>query len=234
MKTNELRRLAALLLALLLTGCFSLPALAAEDVDLSARGSITMSCSYEGKPVSGGNLCLYRVADPERDNGDWYFRLRSDLMDGKRLDQPDLDDPGLAERLAAEPSLGTPDATAVFNKNGLVRFDNLAPGLFLLVQTKAAAGYEKMLPVLVSLPWFDEASGKYLYDIDATVKPSVERTPVPSPTTTPGPYIPYIPQTGQLNWPIPVLAGLGLFLLLLGTALLRSDRPKKKGNSQYE
>ena len=155
---NKLRRLAAVLLALLLTGCLSFPALATEDVDMSVSGSITMSCSYEGKPVSGGNLCLYRVADPERENGDWYFRLRSDLLDGKRLDQPDLDDPELAGRLAAEPGLGTPDATAVFNKNGLVRFENLTPGLFLLVQTKAAGGYEKMLPVLVSLPWFDGAA----------------------------------------------------------------------------
>ena len=235
MKQNSLRRLAALLLALLLAGSFSVPALASHAIDPEHPGSISMSCSYKGKPVSGGDLCLYRVAEPEREDGSWYFRLRSDLLDGQRLDQQALDDAGLAGRPAAAPSLGTPDKTAGFNTKGKVQFKDLRPGLYLLVQSKAASGYEKMLPVLVSLPWFDEASGSYLYDIDATVKPAVERIAVPTsrPTPTPKPG-PWLPQTGQLNWPVPVLAGLGLCLLLTGTALLVSDRPQRKRRARRE
>ena len=45
------------------------------------------------------------------------------------------------------------------------------------------------------------------------------RVPTTNPTT-PGTLI----QTGQLNWPVPVLAGLGAALIALGCALLRKRR----------
>lgn len=59
-----------------------------------------------------------------------------------------------------------------------------------------------------------------------TVSPSPTPvvTPTPLPTATAPPYIPpypILPQTGQLWWPVPVLAGLGLVLLLLGMILDR-------------
>ena len=88
-----------------------------------------------------------------------------------------------------------------------------------------------MDPVLVSVPFMDPKTGEYTYDVDATVKPAVIReteptpTPSPSPTPTPGPKL---PQTGQLNWPIPVLAGAGVFFILLGLWLLGSDRRRSQ------
>jgi len=58
----------------------------------------------------------------------------------------------------------------------------------------------------------------------AKPSPTPVVTPTPLPTPTVPPYIPpypILPQTGQLWWPVPVLAGLGLVLLLLGMILDR-------------
>ena len=227
MKKSRITLLSAVLLVFLIVIYASMPAFAERGIDLDHKGSITMSCAYKGKPVSGGDLRLYKVAEVEQEDGSYYFRLRSDLLSGQRLDQKALDAPNLTERIAADPDLGKPQQTAVFNQKGIVTFKDLTPGLYLLMQSKPAAGYEKMLPVLVSLPWFDEKTDGYLYDIDATVKPETARTPTPTPTPTPKPG-PKIPQTGQLNWPVPVLAGLGVILLIIGTVLLTSERPRKK------
>ena len=44
------------------------------------------------------------------------------------------------------------------------------------------------------------------------------------PTTTPDEYL---PQTGQLNWPVPALACVGLMLIILGIALMRKPNEKQ-------
>ena len=97
----------------------------------------------------------------------------------------------------------------------------MEPGLYLLVQYKAAEGYEAAAPFLVSVPMNED--GTYIYDVDAS--PKVELTKAPQPTPTPTPKPPTLAQTGQLNWPVPVLAIIGLCLFSLGW-LLRFGRKK--------
>ncbi|MDD6023110.1 MAG: Cna B-type domain-containing protein [Oscillospiraceae bacterium] len=53
----------------------------------------------------------------------------------------------------------------------------------------------------------------------------VQTSPQPSPSTTPGiPGTPSIPQTGQLWWPVPLLAAVGLLLVVLGLIRRRGCR----------
>lgn len=66
------------------------------------------------------------------------------------------------------------------------------------------------------------------YSVDGTVitikntaTTDIPDEPVPE---NPGPGTPPLIQTGQLNWPIPVLAGLGVLLLLVGFALVNTKR----------
>lgn len=67
-------------------------------------------------------------------------------------------------------------------------------------------------------------------DPDPTPTPVPEPTPTPipdptpTPTPTPTPEVPKLPQTGQMNWPIPVLAVLGLALVALGWILRRKEK----------
>lgn len=224
------RRAAALLLTALLLAALSVPAFAdGAGIDLDRDGSISMRCQYQGKPVSGGDMRLYLVGTVEQDDGNYFFQLL-DALGGDKLDQKALDSGDLADRLSADPALqDLPYQRQVFDANGELCFStNVKPGLYLLLQSTAAPGFEKMKPVVVSVPFIDPKTGEYRYDVDATVKPALERdvtTPPPTPTPAPGSNL---PQTGQLNWPVPVMAVLGLLCVLSGLALLAGDRRRQQ------
>ena len=70
MKTHRLmRRVCCLLVALVLLGVSSGPALAADrGIDMDREGSIVLSLFYDGKPVSGGNLRLYKAGEAIRNS----------------------------------------------------------------------------------------------------------------------------------------------------------------------
>ena len=59
----------------------------------------------------------------------------------------------------------------------------------------------------------------------ATPAPKPE-TPVVHPTPEPTPVTRVLIQTGQLNWPIPVLGGLAVVLVVVGVALTRKKAKK--------
>lgn len=115
------------------------------------------------------------------------------------------------------------------NSGGKAVFSQVTPGLYLVVQTQRCSGYEPLSPFLVSVPMNED--GHYRYDIDAAGK--FKPTPEPSNPNTPDkPSTPdkpgnRLPQTGQLNWPVPVLAGTGLVLFALGWWLCFGQRKKR-------
>lgn len=65
-------------------------------------------------------------------------------------------------------------------------------------------------------------NGKYVYEVNAAGKfqPQPDNPDKPDKPTTPQkPSEPTLPQTGQLNWPVPVLAALGLMVFSAGWVL---------------
>ena len=106
----------------------------------------------------------------------------------------------------------------VAEEDGKVTFSSLPFGLYLAVQKTAPAGYGKTEPFLVSLPYLYE--GEYQYDVASQPKTDLERE-VPTKPTSPAtnPTFPggkKLPQTGQLWWPVPVLACGGLGCIVVG------------------
>ena len=206
---------------MLLLCLFPVSASAHTGIDLDRLGSMTLHMTYDKKPVSGGNLLLYRVADVVEEDGNYAFALIPELAKSKiSLDK--LDDKALPKKLLNEVTkAGLPVTVGFFDEKGQLSFKDLKLGLYLVAQTSPAKGFECIQPVLITLPMQD-GKGGYLYDIDATPKPELKKVTVtPSPTPTPPPKL---PQTGQLNWPVPVLAGLGALLIVLGLLLRLSAR----------
>ena len=148
------------------------------------------------------------------------------------------------KKMPAEEKAALTVATKASDENGEIVFDDLGAGVYLAVRTKLS-GYE-FAPALVYLPYGDETgwddeiavNPKVSVDQGGDPEPPVEIPDDPPPTGgkdyppddpgdpgDPGVDIPpeevpliNLPQTGLLQWPIPVMAAAGL--LLLGTGML--------------
>lgn len=220
------KRFSALFLVICLILAMSMTAYAAETPDMTRTGSVSVSMTCDGKAVPGGTLTLYQVGAINEDDGNYSFVLTGDFEKSGILPD-DISSAALASSLAAYASSGNLNGkTADIGNDGKATVDSLRPGLYLVIQTKAADGYEAIEPFLVSVPMNEE--GTYVYDVDATPKLSMLRKGTPSvPAVTPS--VPTaappktsattLPQTGQLNWPIPVLTAIGLCLFLTGWEL---------------
>lgn len=212
-QNNTIKRMAALLICLCLMLAMGVTAYAHEVPDLTRTGSLSVTMTYDGKAVPGGMLTLYRVGAVSEEDGNYSFVLTEDFA-GSHLSLEDISSDTLAEKLSAYASnKGLTGTKVTIGTDGKASASGLTLGLYLVVQTRAADGYEAVSPFLVSVPMNEK--GTYIYDVDASPKTSLtSETPTPS-----TPSDPNLPQTGQLNWPVPVLAVLGLCLFLFGWAL---------------
>ena len=285
------KQLAALLLAVALAAACAAPAFAAAtaaSIELTRKGSITVTLrdSESGSAVSGGKLTLYQVASISRQNGNLSYDYTNGF-ENCGVSLGDLSESDLAQTLDDKRPAGSKGETLTLDTDGKAVFSRLPLGLYLVVQSTASTGDEKINPFLVSVPLVEEDT--YLYDVDAlpkvgtltpTTPPDVPGEPdkpeepdkptEPEKPTTPEnpdkpetPDIPEepgkntppgadnpddwvlngrpdknkqapgadnpedwvlngrptLPQTGQLNWPIPVLTAAGTCLIAAGILL---------------
>lgn len=275
------KQLAALLLAVALAAACAAPAFAAAtaaSIELTRKGSITVTLrdSESGSAVSGGKLTLYQVASISRQNGNLSYDYTNGF-ENCGVSLGDLSESDLARTLDDKRPADSKGETLPVDTDGKAVFSRLPLGLYLVVQSTASTGYEKINPFLVSVPLVEEDT--YLYDVDAlpkvgtltpTTPPDVPEEPdkpekpttpenpdkpetpdlpeEPGKNTPPGADNPddwvlngrpdknkapnpgnpddwvlngrpTLPQTGQLNWPIPVLTAAGTCLIAAGILL---------------
>lgn len=207
------RQIIALLSCLMLLCCMNIAVFAQEVPDLAASGTVELTIT------PGGEVTVYRVGDIVEDDGNYSFALTDDYADAG-LEPDDVQNPELAQALA---KLAKDGVTVKADDKGHVIFA-VDAGLYLLVQTRAEEGNYVFNPFLISMPNWDGTG--YNYEVDAT--PKVGTPPETEPTTEttePKPTEPKLPQTGQLNWPVPLLAVAGLVLFTAGW-YLRFGRKK--------
>lgn len=212
------KRLLALVTTAVLLCTMNIAAFAHDVPDTSRNGSIQITMRQGETAVSGGTLTIYRVGAVRAEDGNYRFELTGDFADcGESL--KDIQSAALAKRLAQYASnkklTGT---TKDIGKDGKVSFTNLELGLYLLVQGTAADGYYKADPFLVTVPMLE--NGVYCYDVDASPKVEVEKKPTtpttPNKPTTRKPTTSTLPKTGQLWWPVSLLAVGGILLYTIG------------------
>ncbi len=211
----KFKRFFAALLAAWLAYLSSPAAYAHEIPDKSKHGSITMKMEYNGKPVTGGVLTAYYVGSVQENDGDYSFVKTPDMASFPE-DYASLDSPGLAADMAAFVKKNAlPGCAQAKNQVGKAVFSDLELGLYLIVQSEASVGFAPISPFLVSVPMNE--NGHYVYDVTTEGKFQLYQKPKPTEPTQP--TDPKLPQTGQLNWPVPVLAVLGLLLFSAGWTL---------------
>ncbi len=217
-----MKRKGILLLVLALVLTMSVSAL--DLPDPAAEGTITLTL----KP--GGKISLFYVADIQVE--DWNFSYQyTDTF--SQVEEPiteeNIESEAMAKLLWTEVSGHyEPDRVYTLDKSGTVTTQPLKAGLYLVGQTgdQCAKGYLPINPFLVSIPLQGE-DGTWDYTVDATPKmtePEYAPSPSPRPSTPPKPTPKPIPDTGQLNWPVPVLAASGLLIFALGWGLSFAGR----------
>lgn len=217
-----MKRIFSLLLALMMFASLSLTAYAHDYVQMDRTDcSIHVVVRYQDDPIDSGTLTAMKVGYVDEDDGNYFFRqVFTDTL---------LEDVQTAEAVETllefydeyEDDYNFQEQTVEIQE-GVGKFENLSTGLYLIVQEKASNGYSKLNPFLVSVPYMQD--GQYQYHVTANMKSELEQEPKP---TEPTPE--KLPQTGQLNWPVPILAVSGLALVILGWVL--SFRRKK---NEYE
>lgn len=226
-----------------------------NPVQATDTGSLTVQMRDQetGKAISGGNLVVYQVAKLDSAK---KFQYTSDFakmsQDIAGMSQNEIMTADFASRLADYVSSKSLSAQmAEISSSGDASISLESNAVYLVVQTTSAAGYEKINPFCLVLPY--KIAGQTVNNIvaqpkDAQKMPSKPATPntpsTPSsssssnrkvsskpqypgtPTitakktskTTTASTVPTLPQTGQLNWPIPLLALAGLTLFVWGWA----------------
>ena len=211
------RILTILLLVLFL---LSLPVAATDGPDLKRT-----DCSITIDTIPSGSITLYRVGEISQEDDTWCFRPTEDFKSsGQALEK--IDSPSLAKALWDYARENTEIKSEVYKiKMSKVTVNNLNPGLYLIGQTKdqASGKLAPVNPFLVSIPHWE--NGQWDYSIDASPKTGTDITPTPTPTPPNPP--PRIPNTGQMNWPVPVLAISGLVFVMLGFCIRYSERKAK-------
>ena len=148
-----------------------------------------------GETVSDGAVSVMRVEG------------RADNSDAARL----------AEQ-AAENSLF--DRTVQIGADGTAYFADVPEGLWLIVQTENSDGYAPFAPFLLELPM--KLEGRTIRDAAAEPKlsPPIHENDDPPPKKDDE----KLPYTGQLRWPVPVLAAVGLILISVSVVVGRRKR----------
>lgn len=225
----------AMAVALMLSALVPARALAATDsiVDPTHDGSISITLKSSDNKAVGGTLAIYKVADVKTGSesgdtsGDNSYRfVWTDAYKSVDFDLSSksgkLSDQDVKDILAVIKPVGNALDTKQVTTGTAVTFNtNIKPGLYLVVQTDVADGYDSIDPFLVSVP-----DSNLNYDVVATPKAGTvtkTTTTAKKTTSTPKATPSYthsaagkLPQTGQLWWPVWLMAAVGSVLLVTG------------------
>ncbi|MCD8023441.1 MAG: hypothetical protein LUF30_10895 [Lachnospiraceae bacterium] len=234
----------ALMLALLLAmtcgpGRTAYAAADGASLDFDRTGSVSLTLQdSDGNAVSDGAVTIYQVAALYLDDGDMAYAYTEDFADCSET--LDVEDSSLAAALEEYVTEYEISGTAIsLDADGTAEFDGLELGLYLVVQTTQSTGYNTISPFLVTVP--SAENDAWLYDVDASPKvevytePASTETTAPETSTTPKTSTTAktvdtstFPLTGQLNWPVPLLAVCGLILLATGWLMVVTGRRKER------
>lgn len=205
-----MKRVLSLIAALLILCTLPLGADAHDYVQMDREGSVTLELKYDDEPLIGGKFSCIKVADVVEEDGNYYFRT---LVENEiyREGMPTL--AHVQELVKNNPEAFNSGKITCSNETSTVTFEGCLPGLYLITQDTKIQGYGLMNAFLVSVPYMDD--GVYVYDITAQTKSALEQDEIETEPEEED-KDDKLPQTGQLNWPVPAMAACGLAVFAFG------------------
>lgn len=149
----------------------------ALNIDTSENSSISLKHTYGDKVFSNTNAYIYKIASLDEYGTITYTDNFADLdIDLKNLTTQELN--ALSVTLDSKVKQGEipADLESKTNEAGIAQFNSLNPGVYLIkIDTVEDKDYRyKVLPMLISLPLYDEINNQYRYDVAAVSKTEAE------------------------------------------------------------
>ena len=144
----------------------------AASAIVNKNGSITLHTTdaSTGRVIENASFRLYFFAAAyEKENGVGYSYIVP--YDDCNMDMDNLQDAYLPIHLTHFAlTHDLPFTIKSSDKNGFIVFDNLVPGVYLIVPTGNIPDYFMPSPFVINIPIFDEENKSWFYDINATPK----------------------------------------------------------------
>ena len=206
-----MKKFVCMALALLLICGAVLP----EKASAAETGSITVRVEHDGTKITGGELTAVKVGYPDAEDAVFRQVTNHAVIEniGKSTAVTQMQNFYSANKSSY--TFGVYQAAVT---DGVAKFEDIPEGLYLIWQETAASGYEKLSAFLVTVPY------EGAMDVTAASKTALELEPEEETKPSSPSGNKKLPQTGQLEWPIPWLALAGMILFVLGWWLFFGKR----------
>ena len=166
------KKITSVVAIFMMIAVFVLPLSPAATAVLEEKGSITLNLvdSENENPLANVPFRLYFIANAyESGNGIRYELIPP--FDEANVDTDDLQDSSLHVHLAHFAiSENQPYTEKTTDENGVIVFDNLEIGMYLIVPVQDEDDTYTTSPFVISVPNYDYENQRWNYDIDASPK----------------------------------------------------------------
>ena len=148
------------------------PVYANNIIDFSNKGSIeiTLMDNEDVVGIEGAEITIYKVANAVESNHNLVFEYVDELA-GCGVNLTNLEVPTIAQDISECMPTDLTGLTDTTDVNGVVKFDNIDLGLYLVVQNNRVEGYSIIDSFLVMVPV--EKENNWEYDIEALPKTDI-------------------------------------------------------------
>lgn len=175
MTTKKIKYFLTLITLLLLTSNQVLANTNNNIVDFSKTGtvSITLKENLEQNPIVGAEITIVEIAEATTENNNLAFIYHKNITDCK-ADLSNLKNENLVNEISkCITNIELPSQTKLTDQTGVVVFDELRLGLYLVKQTNKVEGYSNIDEFLVMIPKVENNS--WIYNIEAKPKTDITR-----------------------------------------------------------
>lgn len=170
MKNMKMTKVIGFLLILVAMIYLCLPVSAETIIDENRLGSITVTLrdGQNKEPVKNAEITIYKVADAKNINNNLMFEFVPDFENcGFSIE--DYNKPEFAESFTDYITQNSiPGITLTTNENGVVTFNGIAHGIYLVVQHKTVENFSAFTPFVLAIPITQDNS--WVYDVSANPK----------------------------------------------------------------
>lgn len=163
-----------ILLSILMLYSTNIYALEGNTIDFNSKGSIeiTLNEKTDNEKIEGAEILLYKVADAKSENHNLMFEYIEGLK-SCNASLNDLETKSKSEEIEKCINENIKSLKQITDINGIVKYNDLDLGLYLVKQNNIVEGFSKIDSFLVMIPKI--ANNKWIYDIKSTPKTDIIR-----------------------------------------------------------